>query len=141
MHTENPLATDLFSTEDVAALCDSNFRRLDHYVRQGVLVPTVPAKGSGSVRRFDRREAQIAWVLTRISDEVGIADVTSLMPAAMWLRAAPQWGGMLVTNGSDAVVAEHAVDLLGAIALLGPAVTVVDLDLCPPLDGSGEGAS
>lgn len=43
----------LFSTRQVARVSGASERQVDVWTRQGLLVPVVPARGSGSKRRFD----------------------------------------------------------------------------------------
>ena len=118
------------STVDVARFAGLSYRRADFYVRVGLLVPPVAARGSGTQRRFSTREARIAWVVGRVQDDHS-RDTATLASAVITLRHAPVWGGLLVTNGVTSTVVEHAAELLDALAEMGPTVLVVDLDSCP----------
>jgi hypothetical protein len=42
------------------------YRQCDYWCRTGVLEPVVEAQGSGCYRQFDRKEAEVATVLTHL---------------------------------------------------------------------------
>ena len=124
--------TDTLSTEEVAAYAGCSLRQCDYWVRLGVLIPTVPARGSGTQRRYDRTEARITWVITAAnSGRQRRGNVAPLAEVAAWLRANGAWSGWLVIGEHGAGIASHAADLLDELARLGPVVTLVDLDACP----------
>jgi hypothetical protein len=96
------------------------YRQLDYWVRIDLLRPVNAAVGSGSRRLFAIREAQIAWVLARISRLAGgLHDLDVL-------RDTPEWSGWLVVT-ADGV---HHVRNGDELALF-PAAIVVDLECCP----------
>lgn len=132
---QTPLAADTaqFSTTDVMRFSGATFRRLDHWCRIGALVPTVNARGSGSRRRYTAHEARCAWVIRVAQD---LADATSrggrsITMVADAVRHLDPWGGTLVIGSGAPLVVEHALALLDALAELGPAAVVIDLDACP----------
>lgn len=111
----------LHTSRDVCRLAGVTYRQLDYWVRGGLLLPPVPATGSGSQRLFDTREAQIAWVLGQCS-RLGQG-----LPELDVLRGLPEWGGYVVAFDGGVVHAPTMDDVLQ----YGPAFILVDLDWAP----------
>ena len=132
---QTPLAdhTAKLSALQVAAFSGASYRMLDYYARIGALVPTVAARGSGSQRRYTAHEARIAWAI-RTGQDISASRASGFAEAiggALRHLPADQWAGMLVVGSGAPLIVEHALALLDALAELGPAALIIDLDACP----------
>lgn len=69
---------------DLCRRTNLSYRQLDYWVRVGVLVPSTPANGSGSQRRFPESEVRVVKVLCSLRD-LG-AGMDQLRRVALFLR-------------------------------------------------------
>ena len=58
---------DLYGAAQVTWLADITYKQLDYWVRHGVIVPAVPAFGSGADRLFTLRQVHQARLLGRLA--------------------------------------------------------------------------
>lgn len=112
----------VYRAPQVCALAGVTYRQIDYWCRTGLLRPPVAARGSGSQRLFDVREAQVAWTLGRLS---------SLGPGFLvelgCLRDLDEWRGWLLVEPSGCAVVDAVADLPGDRTI----VTLLNLGACP----------
>lgn len=77
-----------FSTHEACGAAGLTYRQVDHWVRQGAVFPSVPARGKGSERSWTvadvERLARVAGVVRRAEQAgltVGLAAVTAMWDA------------------------------------------------------------
>ena len=58
--------TRTYSATEVARICRITYRRLDYMDRTGFLQPSVPARGSGSRRRYSQDDLARAKLTSRL---------------------------------------------------------------------------
>lgn len=74
----------MFSTDQVCALTDVTYRKMDYWTRAGLVVPTVEAHGSGTQRRYDIDELYVVCVIAELMN-LG-SGTAAAGRAAEWLR-------------------------------------------------------
>src|SRR5215467_5758503 len=71
------------------------YRQLDYWCRTGVLEPVVEAQGSGYYRALDRKEAEVATVLTHLRAAGAELEILRRVGSQLRLDAAFLTPGML----------------------------------------------
>lgn len=112
---------EVYSAPDACRVAGISYRQLDYWCRSGVVVPAVPATGSGSQRGYTHDQ---------IVDLAVVADLTAAnrpLEVARWLLAGRDWlqGCVRITvdrHVADALVAER-------LATYGIRPRHVDVDL------------
>lgn len=56
----------MFSSDQVIALTDTTYRKLDYWTRIGLAQPTIEAAGSGTQRKFDIDELYVICVIAEL---------------------------------------------------------------------------
>lgn len=81
-----PVARREYSSAEVCRVAGVTYRQLDGWCRHGVVAPSVPARGTGSCRRFSGRDLLIVEAVARMS-ALG-AEYSALRALSVALRAA-----------------------------------------------------
>ena len=78
----------LFTAQDVVSYTNAKYRNIDHWVREGVIRPVMPARGSGSVRVYDFPALVAVRVLLDLR-EFGV-ETRVIGEIIEWIRQCPQ---------------------------------------------------
>ena len=97
----------LISAPDFCDRLDLSYRIIDYWDRQGVLVPTRPAYGSGTQRGYSDLDLAIGRVLARLRVMGCGTDV--LRRVAQQLRDAPEWPPIVTIDPRGRIVDPHTV--------------------------------
>lgn len=101
-----------YSSDEVREIARISTRQLDYWARRGVAVPTVPANGSGTQRRYSEEDLAVVCFQARLAlarcrfvpDDVA--------------RAALALGADFVAIGPDGEVADAALAVLLPVAIV-----------------------
>jgi hypothetical protein len=128
----------MWSTNDVSRLSGVSYRRLDFWVRGGLLdsVMVCHAAGSGTQRSFASEAPAVAWVLDRLCGGLGleVAQVRDAVPAlAAMVRArrsplrfaVADDGAVSVVDGVPPVPLEVVLDWSAGIGGTAPVLEAV----------------
>lgn len=111
----------MFTSDEVCDLTGVTYRQLDCWTTAGVITPTVPARGSGSRRRFTEDDVLLVALAARLA-ELGCPLRTVAGAVAMMAGRPPgQWHGTLIVYpDGDALIGDRVAG----------AAWVVDLEAC-----------
>jgi DNA-binding transcriptional MerR regulator len=125
----------MWTAMEVVRLSGVSYRRLDWWCRAGILdsVTVAAAAGTGTVRRFSAEAPAVAWILGRLTGDLGLecSQIRAAVPAVQAmvragrspLRFAVEAGGVAVVDGVPAVPLEVLLDWRAG---LGEAQTVLE---------------
>lgn len=112
-----------YSAHATAELVGCTYRQLDYWVRTGHVRPMVEAHGSGSRRRFSRRDVRAVRLVHQLR-ALG-APLHAIAGAAATLAdSSTEWSGVVVVSTEGVVM--DAMDLVVGLAP-GAAGWIVDL--------------
>lgn len=123
----------LYRGPEVCRLVGISYRQLDYWARTGLVVPSVPARGSGTQRGYSEHDVAVLVL------------VAGLLRAGMSLQAARRAAGVLaeVPHEMWSTMEPVAVTPAGAVHLSGecsqPVYLMVDLSRCEPRGAEHEG--
>lgn len=117
----------MFTSDEVCELTGVTYRQLDCWTTAGVVIPTVPARGSGSRRRFTEDDVRLVALALRLAELGCPLRTVSGAVAMMAGRPPTQWDSSLVVYpDGDALLGEQRV---------AGAAWVVDLPACRDVVG------
>lgn len=121
---------DLLTSPEVCRLAGCSYRQLDYWTHEGVVAPTRPSSGSGTVRGWTVEEAAIVRLLATMA-KLG-CQLPVLRNVITALRSFPElWSGKVLITADGAIrpsgiasgLEGWHVDLAGCRAYVGaPAV-------------------
>jgi MerR HTH family regulatory protein len=95
----------LLSSDELGRAAGVSFRQVDHWVSKGLLVPAVPATGSGTFRKFTEDEAVLARVMLAWSETTNGQNLLPVEAMEPLRRAiALQWTNVLMKPHPDVSV-------------------------------------
>lgn len=125
---------ETFSAPRTCELAHVTYRQLDYWVRTGLVVPSVEARGSGTRRRFSRRDVQIVAALGHVEIAFGIrpllaAALRTVDPLPPWVVIVGDWTARCCSTLDElrAAVAEQSSGVIRVVLV----ETLVDFDAVP----------
>lgn len=116
----------MFTSDEVCDLTGVTYRQLDCWTTAGVVTPTIPARGSGSRRRFTEDDVRLVALAMRLAELGCPLRTVSGAVAMMAGRPPAQWEGTLIVYpDGDALLGERVAG----------AAWVVDLTACRAFEG------